>query len=204
MATAAEAAAHLFMNDRKFYEHLTNGVITRQSTGGYDLDVVRREYIEHLRAVAARHGSPATPSDGLDLTQERAALAREQKIAQEMKNQVARGELLPRPDVHQAMTGAFSRCRSKLVALPSKVAPLVLSAGTLAEARETLSNAVNEALGELSETIIAGIPAPERVAGDAGGGAGLVEDLDPTPDADGEPVGRSRKAAERGGKLRAR
>lgn len=50
-------------------------------------------YCERLRDQAA--GRLGSELGGLDLVQERAALAREQRIAQELKNQVLRGEYAP-------------------------------------------------------------------------------------------------------------
>ncbi len=50
-------------------------------------------YCERLRDQAA--GRVGAETGGLDLVQERAALARSQRIAQDMKNAVARGEFAP-------------------------------------------------------------------------------------------------------------
>lgn len=50
-------------------------------------------YCERLRDQAA--GRLGAESGGLDLVQERAALARSQRIAQELKNDIARGEYAP-------------------------------------------------------------------------------------------------------------
>ncbi len=50
-------------------------------------------YCTRLREQAA--GRMGSEVGGLDLAQERAALAREQRIAQELKNAVARGEFAP-------------------------------------------------------------------------------------------------------------
>jgi phage terminase Nu1 subunit (DNA packaging protein) len=50
-------------------------------------------YCERLRDQAA--GRLGDGAGGLDLVQERAALAREQRIAQELKNQIAREEYAP-------------------------------------------------------------------------------------------------------------
>lgn len=50
-------------------------------------------YCAHLREVAA--GRSSADLGGLDLVQERAALAREQRLGYEIKNAVARGEYAP-------------------------------------------------------------------------------------------------------------
>ena len=51
------------------------------------------DYCHRLREMAA--GRQGTTTGGLDLVQERAALARSQRIAQDMKNAVSRGEFAP-------------------------------------------------------------------------------------------------------------
>jgi len=153
MATVAEAAGHIFLSERRLYELLDKGAIERADKGGYELERVRRQYIEHLRLEAAGRGSG---EDGLSLERERARLASEQADAQEMKNAVTRGELLPRDDVHKAVTGAFARVRAKLLALPSKIAPRVVGQRSTAAVKEKISDAVNEALRELAGTQIAG------------------------------------------------
>lgn len=68
---------------------LADGVLDREGTAGVWL----RRYCQRLREQAA--GRMGAEGGGLDLVQERAALAREQRIAQALKNDVARGEYAP-------------------------------------------------------------------------------------------------------------
>lgn len=161
MATADEAAQHLCMSRQAFLALVKKGVIERQPRGSYDLDAVRRAYIEHLRAVAAGQRN----DDGLDLVAERARLAKEQADAQAMKNAIQRGELIPRPDVVAAWTAVFAHVRARLLALPSKAAPAVVGLSALPEVKEVLSDHVEEALAELAETRAV----PEDPVGAAGG-----------------------------------
>lgn len=156
MATVAEAAEHLFLSERRFYELLGEGVITRAGPGAYELELVREQYIEHLREAAA--GRQAEPG-ALDLAGERARLASAQADGQEMRNAAARRELLPREDVHMAVAGAFARVRAKLLGLPSKVAPLTIGMKTPAAAKAVLEKHIHEALRELATTEIAGAAA---------------------------------------------
>lgn len=68
---------------------VTDGALPPCATNGELL----LAYCERLRQQAA--GRLGGEVGGLDLVQERAALAREQRIAQELKNAVARGEFAP-------------------------------------------------------------------------------------------------------------
>lgn len=153
MATVADCAAHLFLTERRFYELLGDGTIDRKPANGYDLDVVREQYIENLREVGAGRSS----GEGPDLTAERARLAKEQADAQEMKNAASRGELIARADVSAVVTASFARVRARLLALPSKIAPLVLGLTSLAEIKEKISDAINEALAELASTVVVAV-----------------------------------------------
>lgn len=68
---------------------LVDGVLDREGTAGVWL----RRYCQRLREQAA--GRMGAEGGGLDLVQERAALAREQRIGQAIKNGVARKEFGP-------------------------------------------------------------------------------------------------------------
>ncbi len=96
-------------------------------------------------------------SDTLDLTAERARFAAAQADDREMKNDLARGEQITVAEFHLMVTSAFARVRAKLLALPSKMAPLVVGAKTAAEAQAMLRDTVHDALDELAATTAAGV-----------------------------------------------
>jgi transcriptional regulator with XRE-family HTH domain len=83
---------------------------------------VLRAYCSRLREMAAGRGS-----DGeLDLVQERAWLAREQRIAQALKNAVTRKEFAPIGVLSEVLATASASVAAKLDTLPGllkKVAP---------------------------------------------------------------------------------
>lgn len=89
--------------------------------------------------------------DKLDLSDERARLAKEQADAQELKNAEARGELVPRSDVERVLVAAASGLSQRLRGVPSKVAPRVHAAATIAEAEEVIRQEIEEALSELAD-----------------------------------------------------
>lgn len=57
MATIAEAAAHIDLGERRFYELLEGDVIERCQPGEYNLDHVRVTYIRHIRKIGAGRGA---------------------------------------------------------------------------------------------------------------------------------------------------
>ncbi|WP_295978908.1 hypothetical protein [uncultured Variovorax sp.] len=87
--TQAEFAALIGVSEAKVSQLASEGVIVRGAPGHTWL----LAYCERLREVAA--GRASSDGGGLDLVQERAALARSQREAQDIKNAVARREYAP-------------------------------------------------------------------------------------------------------------
>jgi phage terminase Nu1 subunit (DNA packaging protein) len=165
----AEAAAHIDMGSRRFQELLEGGVIPRQKTHGYNLDDVRLVYIRHLRAIAAGQGAGA----GVTLAGERALLAREQREAATLKNQISRGDFVSLAMVQSALVSTFSVLRERCLTLPGAVADSIepLSALDRGQITDIIRDKVHELLEDLSETKIRFGPArgkrPDRDADDA-------------------------------------
>ena len=94
-----------------------------------------------------------------DLNDERAKLTKEKRIAAETENRVRKAELLEVGDVEKAYSAMMMNFRSRILALPQKLAPAVVALegdeqqvqdliqAELEEALETLSHA-EEALAE--------------------------------------------------------
>lgn len=51
MATLAEAARHVYLDEVKFSELVDNGVVERNADGSFDLEAVRRGYLRHVRII---------------------------------------------------------------------------------------------------------------------------------------------------------
>ncbi len=146
MATIAEAAAHIDLGERRFYELLEGDVIERCQPGEYNLDHVRVTYIRHIRKIGAGRGA----EKGIDLASERARLAREQTEAAAFKNAIARGEYVAIEEAGRQMEADYGLVRQRILAMPGKLADAL--EGMSREEREAAILAeVNEALNELSE-----------------------------------------------------
>ncbi len=87
--TQAEFAQLVGVSEARVSQMLAEGALPRGASGHSWL----LAYAERLREQAA--GRASAEAGGLDLVQERAGLARSQREAQEMKNQVMRGEWAP-------------------------------------------------------------------------------------------------------------
>jgi phage terminase Nu1 subunit (DNA packaging protein) len=153
--TVAEAARHIDIGQRRFFELLDDGAIIRKGKEGYTLEEVRTAYIRHLRNVASGR---AGDSD-IDLAGERALLARQQTESIALKNAVARGEYAAIDEVCRQVESEYSIVRERLLTIPGKV-----SDGLANRSREEIEAAlleeIAEALNELND--------PTRVAKRAG------------------------------------
>ena len=95
MASLNAAAAHVFCATKTFNEKVAAGVTKRARPNEWDLDVVRRDFFAHFRAGASGR---ARAAGALDLSTERARLARAQTEAVEFKKSPvssSRGDVTP-------------------------------------------------------------------------------------------------------------
>lgn len=145
MATIAEVSKHIGVSAKYVNDLINEGVIERQPRGGYDLSVCRDAYIKKLREAAAGRAS----SGELDLVGERARLAKEQADAKEMENAVERGDLVYIEDVAKQIENQLTKVRTRLLAVPTKVAPEAHACATMREVQSVIEQAIIEALNEL-------------------------------------------------------
>lgn len=185
MATQAEFGRHVGITQQAVADLVGRGVIQGRGRGKLDLDEARLAYCAHLRSLAGNRSGD--PEADLDLTAERARKAKEEADKLEMQNAQLRGELLARSDVDAAVVGAFARVRARLIGVPTKVAPLVVSLENPAEAEGVIRKAVYEALKELADTSVGDL------CGDDGD---VVEGAGSAAGPDGEPVGGREEEAQ--------
>lgn len=161
MATAAEAARHVFMLPQYFNSYLVKGIIKKKPKGEYDLDEVREQVITFLRgarkaggyhAVGAEHGHEGMEDQPqpLNLMAEKARKEKESADRLAMLNAKERGELVQASQVEAGVTLIIGRCRSRLLAIPAKLAPLVSGETSLPALQAIITRQINEALEELS------------------------------------------------------
>jgi phage terminase Nu1 subunit (DNA packaging protein) len=181
----AVIAKLLDLSERRVQQLSREGVIPKAMRGQYDLVGSVRGYVRYLRdqAAKAQAGAP-------DYASERARFIRARADLAEMEAAEKRGAVIPAADVEAAWIAVLARLRTRLLALPDRLAPLVHAEASPAGVRDTLRGALREALEELAETDVR----PERdqdagsdPAGDGGAaadGARGVEGADPAAGAD--------------------
>lgn len=124
----------------RVYTLATDGVIERPKNGQYDLLKTANAYIHYLqtRAVYAK----------ASMSEEKTRLAKAQAERVEIENAASRGELIRADIVMDEMAAIFVRFRTRIQAVPRKIAPIV-AASTEKQAQDIIENALADALGEL-------------------------------------------------------
>lgn len=121
------------------------GVIPKVERGRYELVPVVRAYIQYLRMGNLKRDLPEN-----DYTTHRMRLTRARADIMEMEKAQMEERLIPAGDIEEAWLEASTNMRAKMLALPSKAAPEIFAAETLAEVKSLLKENVYEALNELT------------------------------------------------------
>lgn len=103
--------------------------------------LLRNELEKHLN----------TDQQVLDYDYERARLTHNQANKVEMENAVMRGDLIPAELVEDVQNDMIGRARARLLAIPTKAAPQLISELDIGEVQDILKKLVYEALRELAE-----------------------------------------------------
>lgn len=119
------------------------GIAVHLGPGKYAMEPTITAYVQHLRGVASGRGGE---EQVISLTAERARLAREQADAVAIKNEVARGELVPAVEVERVWGDVLRQVRARILAVPSRLRQsLTLSAVEV----DAIDRELREALVEL-------------------------------------------------------
>ncbi len=113
----AGLARLLGVSTRTITDLCRRGVIVRCGKT-FDRDEAVRRVVAHLRAAAAGRGQA---SGGAQAVSGRARLALAQAEAQEMKNRVARRELVSEPEVESTWTEIVLKVRAAILAQPARL-----------------------------------------------------------------------------------
>lgn len=115
--SAKVLAEWLAVSDRMVREWADRGIVIRTGRGRYALQESVTNVVRHLREVSAGRGGE---TQILDLTAERARLAKEQADAQALKNATLRGELVRSQDVVAEWADMVRLMRSNMLAVPAR------------------------------------------------------------------------------------
>lgn len=132
-------------SERTVRELAEKGIAVRTGRGRYDLKQSVINHIRHLREVSAGRGGE---KQILDLTAERARLAKEQADGQELKNAQLRGELLHVDEVVANWSDIYRRFTARLVAVSDRITARM---SVPAEIAQAFDREIRESLNELAD-----------------------------------------------------
>lgn len=142
--TAAAVAKFLNLTDRRVRQLRDEGVIREIRPGLYNLLEVNHAYIDYLKG-----DTPA--EEKISYHEERAKLVRAKRQNQELDLRLRERELHESAEVEAVISEMLANFKVRLMAIPSKLSPLLASKKSKTEIYKILSEAVEEALQELSD-----------------------------------------------------
>ncbi len=148
-ATVSEVADWLGISGRRVRELRAEGVLPGAAGDDYDLKACVQAYCAHMRPAAgksSRGGSDA--ADDLDANRARESRLRGDKL--ELLNAQLRADLIPADEMENAVGAAFDAVRARILAVPSRAAPLLVGVKTVLAIQETLTELVHDACGDLA------------------------------------------------------
>lgn len=139
------------VGDRQVRNLAEEGILVRNSHGKYMLLKSVKNYITNLKI--AKVGEKITSDFDeaeLDLDQEKAKHEHLKSMITEIKLQLLKGQVHRSSDVGSVITDMFAKFRSKMMALPSKLAPK-LQKKSKEEIMKVLQDEISDALNELAD-----------------------------------------------------
>lgn len=152
IVVASKVLESLFgLKDRTIRDLADKGIVKRDSHGKYLLWNSAKGYITALKAINAGKNGIKTEDDeqDLDYDREHAAHERVKRQISEIRLQLIKGQVHKAEDVERVMTDMFEKFKSKMNAIPSKMAKKLEGKSRL-EIQTMLREEIDGALIELS------------------------------------------------------
>lgn len=115
------------------------------TAGLYELVPTIHNYINFLRKK-----NPES-AENIDYNTERAKLVKAKRLNEEYDLRVKEGDLHTSADIESVMTDMLINFKSRLMAIPAKLSPVLSKKNDKAEISKILKGAIDEALNELSD-----------------------------------------------------
>jgi len=142
--------ADLFgITDRRVRQLADEGVFQSISRGKYEMRDCIRKYCVYLRAAA--ESCTAKTEIKINYDTEKALHEKAKREKAELQLKVMKGDLHRSEDIEFVMVDMIAKAKTKLLALPSKLAPMVLNRSDMSMVQGLLQMQVEEALNELAD-----------------------------------------------------
>ncbi len=139
------------VSDRRIRQLADEGILTKVSSGRYNLQESLHSYILQLRVSNDAEKSQTDLEDKLDFSMEKAMHERVKRHITELKYALMKGQVHRSEDVEAVMTNMLINFKTKLISLPSKLTPLLVDRDNKKYILELLTNEMHEVLTELSD-----------------------------------------------------
>ena len=139
----------LDLSERRVQQLSREGVIPKATRGQYELIGSVRGYVRYLRdqAVKAQAGAP-------DYAAERARFIRARADLAEMEAEEKRGSVIAAEQIEAAWISVLALLRTRLLALPDRLAPQAFDQSTVGDTRNLIRAAIREVLDDLAQPAI--------------------------------------------------
>ena len=136
----------LDLSERRVQQLSREGVIPKAERGQYDLIGSVRGYVRYLRdqALKAQAGAP-------DYAAERARFIRARADLAEMEAEEKRRSLIAAEQIEAAWIAVLALLRTRLLALPDRLAPQAFEQSTVGDTRNLIRAAIREVLDDLAQ-----------------------------------------------------
>lgn len=146
ICSTAEVGMALGLTDRRVRQLRSDGVIEAMGRNKYDLTEAIQGYINFLTG-----GADNSKEVSNDYHYERAKLTKAKRETAEIELALLRAEVHSAEDIRAVMSGMLMSFRARLLALPTKMAPMLLAQAELTKIQDLLRSGIYECLSELSE-----------------------------------------------------
>jgi phage terminase Nu1 subunit (DNA packaging protein) len=138
------------VSDRRIRQLAEENIIIRAAKGRYKLMDSITNYILTLKLTLESSGL-GSPDGEIDLEEERAIHERIKRYISELKLQIMKGDLHKSADVERVMSDMLVSVKTRLLAMPVKLAPLLVARNDIDYIRNTINQDVLDALNELKD-----------------------------------------------------
>ena len=150
VVVSSTVLADLFgLTTRRIRMLADEGIIKKTSRGRYNLQENIKSYIVYLKTNQDLK-EKIVDDDELDPDKERAFLTRRQREKLDLEIAAMRGQMHFSNDVERVMNDMLANFRAKIIALPTKIAPILIARNDISEIQEMLQREFFEVLHELS------------------------------------------------------
>ena len=140
----------LQLSDRRIRQLAEENIIIRAAKGRYKLMENISNYILTLK-VSMEAGNSQISDGEIDLEEEKAMHERVKRQISELKLLTMQGELHKSEDVERVMTDMLVSIKTKLLSMPAKLAPILVSRSDIDFVKRTINSEVFEILNELKD-----------------------------------------------------